>query len=259
MEPWEDDLREGRPDAAWDRFLDRYRRLIFATIRHYADDYDDVMDVFAHVCENLRKGGMARLRARAEEVGPRARFSTWLVAVVRHQTVDWFRHRDGRRRLSAAAESLPPLQRRIFELVFVGQRSHVEAYEVLRTEEQLSLPFAEFLRELTATYHAVASGRRGHMLSELAKLPPPDTGGDPNPTRHLEDAQLRKALEQALQTLEPNERLAIQLYVIEEVPAEQVARVLQLPNAKAVYNRVYRTLATLRERLEAAGIHRGDL
>ena len=47
MEDWVVELQGGRPDAAWDRFLERYRRLIFAAIRHYAQDYDDVMDVFA--------------------------------------------------------------------------------------------------------------------------------------------------------------------------------------------------------------------
>ena len=44
------ELQRGRSDAAWDLLLDRYRRLIFAAIRHYAQDYDDVMDVFARVC-----------------------------------------------------------------------------------------------------------------------------------------------------------------------------------------------------------------
>ena len=49
---------------------------------------------------------------RAEDPNPRARFSTWLVAVVRHAAVDWFRHRDGRHRLSpACGEVLPPRRR----------------------------------------------------------------------------------------------------------------------------------------------------
>src|SRR5437763_1312659 len=109
MEDWVVELQGGRPDAAWDRFLERYRRLIFAAIRHYAQDYDDVMDVFARVCEALREDDLARLRCYAEQPVHTARFSTWLVTVVRHLTIDWFRHRDGRRRLSALAERLPPL------------------------------------------------------------------------------------------------------------------------------------------------------
>jgi len=30
MEDWVVELQGGRPEAAWDRFLERYRRLIFA-------------------------------------------------------------------------------------------------------------------------------------------------------------------------------------------------------------------------------------
>ena len=79
------ELRRGNSDAAWDLFLDRYRRLVFAAIRHYAQDYDDVMDVFARVCESLREDDFRRLRTYIDEAEHRASFSTWLVAVsLRH-------------------------------------------------------------------------------------------------------------------------------------------------------------------------------
>ena len=116
MEAWAAELQRGRPDAAWDLFVGRYRRLIFAAIRHYAQDYDDVMDVFARVCEALREDDLRRLRVYVQQPEHRARFSTWLVTVVRHVTVDWFRQRDGRRRLSAVAEGLSPLRRRISDI-----------------------------------------------------------------------------------------------------------------------------------------------
>ena len=53
--------------------------------------------------------------------------------------------------------------------------------------------------------------------------------------------------------------MILELYVMEGLPAEQVATIAGLPNAKAVYNRVYRTLAAARERLEAAGVRREDV
>jgi DNA-directed RNA polymerase specialized sigma24 family protein len=258
MEDWEAELRQGRPEPAWDRFLHRYRRLIFAAIRHYADDYDDVMDIFAHVSATLREDDMARLRARIEEPNPRAKFSTWLVAVVRHRTVDWFRHRDGRRRLPSAVAELPPLQRRIFELVFLDRRSHVEAFELIRARDAPTLSFPGFLADLRATYKAVSTGRRGQVLRDLARVPPPPLA-DSAALSDLEHAERRALLTRALDALDPEDRLAVQLYVVEELEAEQVARILRLPNAKAVYNRVYRTLAVLRERLEKSGIRKGDL
>src|SRR5512134_3276173 len=166
MEAWAAELQQGRPDAAWDLFVSRYRRLIFAGIRHYAQDYDDVMDVFAQVCEALREDDLRRLRAYLAQTNHRARLSTWLVTVVRHLTVDWFRHRDGRRRLSAVADGLPALRRRIFEHVFLAHKSHVEAYELLRAGETPTLSFREFQSELRATYRAVTDGRRGQLLRE---------------------------------------------------------------------------------------------
>ena len=37
-EDWATELRRGAVDRAWDLFLGRYRRLIFAAIRHCAQD-----------------------------------------------------------------------------------------------------------------------------------------------------------------------------------------------------------------------------
>jgi len=219
------------------------------------------MDVFARACEALRADGLGRLRSWVEQPEHRARFSTWLVTVVRHLTVDWFRHRDGRRRLSAVAAGLPPLRRRIFELVFLDQRSHIEAYELIHAGEAASLTFREFLSELRATYRAVSTGRRGQVLRDLApavdaveNLPADPTG--PSETGAVEQSQL---MERALNVLGPDDRLIVELYVLEELPAETVALVLGLANAKAVYNRAYRVLALVREQLERAGVRREDL
>ena len=249
MEPWQAELDRSRFNAAWDLFLGRYRRLIFSAIRHYAQDYDDVMDVFAHVCETLREDDLRRLRAYVQQPVHHARFSTWLVTVVRHLTVDWFRHRDGRRRLTTVAKDLPPLRRRIFEHVFLHKRTHVEAFELMRSTDCVDVSFGEFLVEVSATYRAVADGRRGRILRELGGPTPPltaDEDASPEPTV----SERREELERALGSLSAEERVAVELYVMEEMPAESVAKVVGWPNAKAVYNRVYRALDLMRRRLE---------
>jgi DNA-directed RNA polymerase specialized sigma24 family protein len=240
-------------DGAWDLFVERYRRLIFAAIRHYTTEHDEVMDVFAQVCESLRADDLGRLRRYLTEGAHSARFSTWLVAVVRNLTVDWFRHRDGRKRLSAIVADLPPLQRRIFECVFADGRSHVETYELLSSHEIMGLSFGAFLRELRATYLAVAGRRKGALMAELwGPLPPPEI--EPALADALGHAEQGTRLAAALESLPPDDRLAIQLFVVDDLPAADVARILGFPNAKTVYNRVYRALADLRGRLERTGI-----
>ena len=255
MESWAAELGSGHPDAAWDLFLDRYRRLIFAAIRRYAQDYDDVMDIFERVCEALRGDDLARLRCYAEQPFHGARFSTWLVTVVRNLTIDWFRHRDGRRRLSALADGLPPLRRRIFELVFFERRSTVEAYEIIHAREAPDMPFGRFLNEVRETHKRVSGGRRGHVLRELGPPPAPEPARPPTGAT----AERRDRLQGALESLGSGDRRLIELYVMEGRPAHEVAHLLDLPNPKALYNRVYRALGILRARFEQAGIRSGDL
>lgn len=257
MDDWITELRRGNSDAAWDLFIARYRRVIFAAIHRYASDPDDVMDVFAWVCEALRDDDLRRLRQYAERDDHTARTSTWLVTVVRHLTVDWFRHRDGRRHLSRIADGLPAVRRRIFELVYVDQRPHVEAYEVIRTTVAPDLTFLSFLEEVRATRHTVAAGGHAHLLRAMTgsvdHAPPtqaPKTG---------ETEERRNFLADAMRWLTTGERRAVDLYVVDERSAATVASILGLPNAKAVYNRVYRALGVLRERLQKSGIRRGDL
>jgi DNA-directed RNA polymerase specialized sigma24 family protein len=256
MEDWAVELQRGKTREGWDLFIGRYRRLIFAAIRHYARDYDDVMDVFAWVCEALQENDFRRLRAHGAQEVRRARVSTWLVTVVRHLTVDWFRREHGRRRLSAIATALPPLQRRIFALVFLERRTHVEAYEELRAREVPALEFRDFLVELRAAYRAVTGARRGQILPDLGTPPWPEEVAADTPD---DSNERRERLEAALRSLPPEDRLAVTLYVQEQLPAEQVARIVGLANAKAVYNRVYRALAALRADFERAGIGREDL
>jgi WD40 repeat protein len=71
------------------------------------------------------------------------------------------------------AAQLPPLRRRIFEHVFLHKRSHVETYEVMRSGDCVDLSFGQFLAEVSATYRAVADGRRGRILRELGGAAPP--------------------------------------------------------------------------------------
>jgi len=256
-EPWLGPLQEGDLDGAWDLLVERYRRLILATIRHYADDYDDVMEVFARVCEGLRENELERLRRYAEQ-SHSARFSTWLVTVVRNLTIDWFRHEKGRPRLSQAVAALPPVQQKIYEYVFHRSRSHTEAYELIRTRDGIPLSFGEFLRELAACYRALSEGRKGRLLRELMG-PPPLEELHPAMEASLNPSALSGALEEALQGLDPEERFAVELFVVDEVPAAEVARIVGWPSAKTVYNRVYRTLARLRAALERQGVGRSDL
>lgn len=262
-EPWFEALRAGDPDKAWDLFLGRYRRLIFAAIRHYAHDHDEVMDAFADVCSGLRRDDLARLRKYWDRPTHTARFTTWLMTVVHRLVIDWGRQHTFRKRVQYQA-ALSPLQRQIFESKFLQHRSHLETYELARSMIDPSLSFRAFIRELRATYKAVEEMGRdpldiagsAPLLLSIEEASAPAREDDEDPAVILDT---RLHITNALSSLKPDERLAVQLFVVYEMPAESIARALGWPNAKAVYNRVYRALAATRARLRRQGIGRDDL
>lgn len=259
-EAWYRTLQSGDADRAWELFIGQYRRLIFASIRHYTRDEDEVMDLFAHVCSELCDNQLARPRKYWDRATHAARFSSWLVTIVRHCVIDWLRQRTFRKR-QEIVEALTPLQQRIFDEVFVSRRSHVEAFEVISASAAPDLSFGAFLHELRATYRAVDSRRRTRLARELAGTAPLSEAeqipGEPNDPAVLLDIRLR--IESALSRLDWDERLAVTMFVVHEMPAVAVAQALGWPNAKTVYNRVYRALAVLRTGLERQGITREDV
>lgn len=251
MELWRETLAGGNSDDAWEEFITRYRRLILATIRRSLGDDDDVPDVFAEVCANLSADGLAGLRRHAES--GKARFSTWLVTVVHHQTIDFVRRRDGRHRVRPPA-GLSPMQQRIFQHVFDERRSHVEAYELIRQRDKISLSFVDFLKQVAETYRTIERVRGKSATHYFAGPPIMRETTELTAEDQLIATESGERLASALAILPSDVRLAIQLFVIEDLTAERVARVVGWPNAKAVYNRVHRALGVLRTELARRGV-----
>jgi RNA polymerase sigma factor (sigma-70 family) len=251
VESWRAKLAAGDAEGAWDEFIARYRRLILATIRRTLGDDDDVVDVFAEVCASLSSDDLARLRRHAES--GTSRFSTWLVTVVHHRTIDWVRHRDGRPRMRAPA-GLSPAQEKIFRHVFDERRSHIEAYELIRQRDEPELTFPDFVKKVAETYRVVERARGKAATHYFVGPPIVSRQTEATAEDTLIAAESNERLSSVLEILPEDERLAVQLFVIDELSAERVARVVGWPNAKAVYNRVYRSLAVLRKELERRGV-----
>jgi RNA polymerase sigma factor (sigma-70 family) len=254
VESWRAKLAAGDAEGAWDEFIARYRRLILATIRRTLGDDDDVADVFAEVCASLSSDDLVRLRRHDESAT--SRFSTWLVTVVHHQTIDWVRHRDGRPRMRVPA-GLSPAQEKIFKHVFDERRSHIEAYELIRQRHEPQLTFPDFLKQIAETYRVVERARGKAATHYFAGPPIVSKQTEATAEDTMIAAESTELLSSVLEILPNDERLAVQLFVIDELPAQRVARVVGWPNAKAVYNRVYRSLAVLRKELERRGVEAG--
>jgi RNA polymerase sigma factor (sigma-70 family) len=188
VDQWHVRLSEGDIDSAWDVFIETYRPLILATIRHALSNRHEIMEAFAHVCGALSANALDRLASYYRQTTHTAKFSTWLVVVVRNETIDWARKHT--------------------------TQPHVALSDELADES----PLADQL---------------------------------------VEASELKERLRGALEILDPDDRLAVQLYVVDGLAAAEVAFIIGWPNPKTVYNRVYRALSALRARLEQEGIAPG--
>jgi RNA polymerase sigma factor (sigma-70 family) len=83
-------------DAAWQRFIGEYSRLILSVARSLGGPYDAVMDRYAYTLDRLERDDFRKLRGYTTD--PRAKFTTWLVVVCRRICMDEHRSKFGRAR-----------------------------------------------------------------------------------------------------------------------------------------------------------------
>ena len=81
-------------ERAWSTFLSVFSPLILHAARSASSGYDEGMDAYASALDGLRADDYRKLRGYS--IDPRARFSTWLVVVVRRICIDRQRDKFGR-------------------------------------------------------------------------------------------------------------------------------------------------------------------
>jgi RNA polymerase sigma factor (sigma-70 family) len=100
-------------EQTWSDFVEEYSRLILHVARAQGGSYDEVMDRYVYVLDQLGRDRCRRLRGYAAD--GRGKFTTWLVVVVRRLCLDQLRSRYGRH--GRAAEDLQRQRRQLADLV----------------------------------------------------------------------------------------------------------------------------------------------
>lgn len=132
-------------EEAWEAFLRSFSPTILSVTRRVSGDYDEAMDRYRFILEELKKDGFGRLRAY--EIDPRCRFSTWLAVVSRRLCVDYHRKRYGRKRPAGkAAEDSRTARRRLADMMMeeldpgrIQDRSGLDPERQIRQEELSSV------------------------------------------------------------------------------------------------------------------------
>ncbi len=106
-------------DAAWAAFLNEYSQLLLRAARRASSSYDETMDHYTFILDQLQVEDFRRLRAFAAD--GRGTFTTWLVVVTRRLCVDHYRRQYGRPQTGHDSETAQSTElaarRRLVDLV----------------------------------------------------------------------------------------------------------------------------------------------
>lgn len=246
-----------------------YSTFILRLIGHFVTDYDDRMELYLFVCERLAANRLRRLKRFVRDSHAPCKFTTWLVPVVRNLVIDWFRHKEGRKRLNRCIAALPELTQRVFKYCYQQGYSPGEAFELIRTRHEPRLRFEDVGRALDQIHEALAGAKMWAVVRAMRRKAPayptdaertledrPEielVAPDMPPDLGTQIAQLRRALQRAIEGLPAQEQLLLRLRFEENLAASEIAGVLHLCDSRAAYHGIRQAVGHLRKRLRDSG------
>jgi RNA polymerase sigma factor (sigma-70 family) len=233
--------------------LDTIERIGASICRRHGVRGDDAVDFASWIKLKLVEDEYAVFRKFRNESG----IGTYLTVVIAMLFRDYRVHRWGRWRPSAAARRRGGIAVRLEMLVYRQAYRFNEAAEVLRSSGETSLSDRE-LAKLLAELPARSLPRPREVGPEpLAVTAAADEADDLilASVAESERQAMQNALSRALERLEPEDRLIVRMRFWEGLTVAAISRALQLEQ-KALYRRLERALAELREHLERSGVSR---
>lgn len=214
-------------------------------------------ECFLFVCEQLNDDGFHRL-LKFNTHG-KARFRTWLGAVVFNLCVDWHRREFGRVTLLPAISALPAFDQAVYRLVIEQETSKEEAFQTLRAD------FPDLSRELlgksvTRIYSVLTPRQRWQISVRKKRLKSvsgnpvrlqPDRIHDsqPGPDTLAQKHRELNDLKSAISTLPAEHRLLVYLRFQQGLSLKKIAELADLGDSNHAWRQLQAALKALSRQL----------
>lgn len=249
---------------AWSEFLDRYSSLIMKIVSRFEYRQSRVNECFLYVCEQLNDDHFRRL-VKYNTHG-KARFRTWLGAVVFNLCVDWHRREFGRVTLLPAISALPAFDQAVYRLVIEQGMNKEEAFQTLKAD------FPDLNRELlcksVSRVHSILTPRQRWQVSVRKKRRQPVSvqsanprlnqirDPDPGPEILLQKNTELEDLKTAISTLPHEQRLLLHLRFQEGLSLKKIAELADLGDSNRAWRHLQAALKALFRQLRKKTIRR---
>jgi RNA polymerase sigma factor (sigma-70 family) len=253
-------MRLSSADAgpAWSEFLDRYSSLIMKTVSRFEYRQSRTNECFLYVCEQLNDDHFRRL-VKYNTRG-KARFRTWLGAVVFNLCIDWHRREFGRVTLLPVISALPAFDQAVYRLVIEQEMSKEAAFQTLKAD------FPDLSRELlcksVSRVHSILTPRQRWQISVRKKRRQPASVQSPRPLLNqicdpnpgpevlLQKNTELEELKNAISMLPHEQRLLLHLRFQEGLSLKKIADLADLGDSNRAWRHLQAALKALFRQLQ---------
>ena len=250
-------LQSDDKEGAWSTFLTNYSELIYGVIKTFTQNPDHAGDCFLFVCAKLADKDYRRLRAFRPD--GKARFSTWLRAVVRNLCLDWHRSVFGRPQVFRFVASRSALDQEIFQAAF---RRGANAYEIWHglSQKGWNVSYSDIERRLNELRNLMSARQLWLLSATRVPVESLDTEQEHSPGLEVIDPspdpetvaifqEGQTVLARAFRRIDPSDRLLLRLRFLEGLGLLEVARLVGLKDAQTADRRIREAINRLREKL----------
>ena len=245
------------PEAAYLELLERYTPVLLRMIRTFMKDVDEMMEVYAGICERLcadQYQALRRFRSDGELV-------PWLSVVVANACRDRFRKTRVQSVPQSVISQLDECERLVFKYHYQEHLPHEDIAEVISRRHRVPYTALEVVRAIAKINDLLSTRKRWLLLAALSanrsflsldemqekgfQLSIKDDFDAFDETMHHR-ARVEQ-LNAALQDLDANDQLLLLLRFEHNRSAPQIAKIMGFDNHKYVYTRLRTIIGRLRK------------
>ena len=246
------------PEAAYLELLERYTPVLLRMIRCFMKDVDEVMEVYAGVCERFCANQYQALR-RFQSDGE---LTPWLSVVVANACRDRYRKNRASSVPQSVISQLTEREKLVFKYHYQEHLPHEDIAEIISRRHRVPITALEIVRAIAKINDLLSTRKRWLLLAALSANRPNlsiDEMQESGYQLSVEDdfdsfdenirkRELVERLNEALKQLDTDDQLLLLLRFEHNRSAPQIAKIMGFDNHKYVYTRL-RTIAKRLRRL----------
>lgn len=245
------------PEAAYLELLERYTPVLLRMIRTFMRDVDEVMEVYAGICERLCANhyqALRRFRSDGELI-------PWLSVVVANACRDRFRKTRAQSVPQSVLAQLDEREKLVFKYHYQEHLPHEDIAEIISRRHRVPYTALEVVRAIAKINDLLSTRKRWSLLAALSANRPSLSLDEMEETgfqlsveddfdafdETMQHRALVDRLNEALSHLDASDQLLLLLRFEHNRSAPQIASIMGYDNHKYVYTRLRTIVGRLRK------------